>query len=339
MLIREVLLKLTESCPCKCPFCEASTKYKNLSSLELTDERWIALCYELIDARVQVAILSGGEPFVRKNLVLNMIKILRGGGIFVVLNTSGALFSLKNNVEDILKCYPDLLVFSVDSADESKHDANRRLSVFRYLCSAIKTIKNSGDYPIAIRTVVTRNNYRELPSIISKFYSMGVDCIKLTHIENDYDGKYLLSEQNLEDFIQKVRPQIITAIRKFGNSNSALVMNNIRKVEQIFSRRGVTRKDYASSNFAPEMKGAIECPIVNHFITIQSDGVVLPCCEAEHHGYPKLGNINDMSFGDVIHSKKFQFILCNRQTYCQRCTEFENLQLNFNNRAEKVSQR
>lgn len=78
----------------------------------------------------------------------------------------------------------------------------------------LKDLKQVVFNPIALRTVITRENYRQLPKIILDFNELGVDCIKLTNIEDDEEGKFRLELSDLENFDNIVRKEINKSARK-----------------------------------------------------------------------------------------------------------------------------
>lgn len=79
--------------------------------------------------------------------------------------------------------------------------------------------------------------------------------------------------------------------------------------------------------------------ICKDIFSIESNGVVLSCCEAEHHYEPILGNIKDMSIDDILNSDEYKKFTNNREPYCITCTQRHNLQLNFTKKGTKVNRR
>ena len=339
-MFREALLKITEDCPCKCAFCDAHEKFSTLRKEELSDLEWIELCEDLVKNNVEVVILSGGEALLRESLIYKLIRLLSDHGVYVVLNTSGVLFNSPGKIDMLLKNYPSLLVFSVDSCSESIHDSNRGINgLLQQVCDSISYIKSKGEFPVAIRTVITRSNYCQLPEIMTRFYKLGVDCIKFTHIEDDYSGDFLLSERELQELKTGIKPELILAMESFAFDNEQLRHENISKINRLFCRENVTDIDYANSIFAPQMTGAQHCDLIERFITVQSNGEFLPCCEAEHHGWPSLGNFHEHNIRDILKSDVYLDLLDNRQCYCMRCTEWDNFQIDLDTVCRKVSKR
>lgn len=341
-MVREAVYKLTENCPCNCTFCDSRYKYEHiLNKKVLAYDKWVGITNKLLESGLEVVVISGGEPLLEKNTAMQLIDYLHENNVFVVLNASGALFKNSNQIlTDLINHYPDLLVFSVDSIYAENHDANRRLDgVFNSVVKSIKYLKSLGDYPVAIRTVITRNNYRDIPAIIEYFSSLGVDCIKLTNIENDTDKKFILRKEELEEFNNEIKPRIIEALKKCNHEDSSLLEENIRKIDGLLS---VNHPDYdsiAEGIFSPKLVGNAPCDLNGRFFAVQSNGDILPCCEAEHHYTPLLGNILNQSVEEIKNSDEYLYFQNNRPDYCKTCTQSHNLQLDLKSRVKKVDRR
>ena len=296
---------------------------------------------DLVASGLEVAIITGGDPLAKRKVALPLIEHLQGLGVFVTVNTSGAQFTSPSLLEALTATYPDLLVFSIDSSVAEQHDESRvRRGLFELIVSTISALKLRGNFPIGTRTVITKQNYRQIPDIISKFAGLGVDCMKFTHIENDRTGDYLLSSAELADFNVNVRPRVLEVLHGCTFENTELHDDAIAKFGGLLRESGgVTYEDLSKGIFAPEMVGRAGCPIVERFSVIQSNGQVLPCCESEHHYSPVLGNLATTPAAEIFSSPRYLKLLDNRQSYCVHCTEPHNMQVSFKSCTLKVTQR
>lgn len=341
-MIREAVYKITENCPCNCTFCDSRYKYeKILNKKTMTFKQWKTITDKLLSQGLEVVVLSGGEPLLNKNVTFELIEYLQKNKVFVVLNTSGALF-LSNHklLNELILKFPDLLVFSVDSIISTKHDHNRLCSgLFDKVINSISYIKNLGNYPVAIRTVITKNNYKEIPDIIDKFYNLGVDCVKLTNIENDIDREFGLNKEELDYFNDDVKKDIIKNLKKYNYEDGKILQENINKVNGLLDKNSKNYEYLAKGLFSPNLKGHVPCDLNGRFFAIQSNGDILPCCEAEHHYEPVLGNILNQSIEEILNSEIYKKFKNNRLDYCITCTQSHNIQLDFAKRVEKVDKR
>lgn len=341
-MIREAVYKITENCPCNCLFCDSKEKYEKVLKKEtMSYEEWKNITDKLLKNGLEVVVLSGGEALLLEDVTIKLINYLHEKGVYVVLNTCGILFKNKKLIEKVKDNYPDLLVFSVDSAYEEQHDNNRGMNgVFKEVINSIKYFKEQqGEYPLAIRTVITRKNYKQLPDIIQEFNNLGIDCIKFTNIENDVDGEFRLDINNLEDFDQNIRKIMIHKLEKAKFSDLELQKEAIGKIDKLFQNVGDTYKNLNQGYFSPNLVGNAKCDLDGHFFAIQSNGDILPCCEAEHHYYPLLGNLKHSTVEEIVESEEFKKFLNRRPEYCITCTQRHNLQINFSHKGEKVSRR
>ena len=341
-MIKEAVYKITENCPCDCSFCDSREKYeKILKRKTMSFEQWVNITDKLLSEGLEVVVVSGGEPLLNEEITLSLIKYLQQNGVFVVLNASGALFGKDSKrITNLLNSFPDLLVFSIDSISAEKHDENRNFNgLFDKVINSIKLIKSMGDYPVGIRTVITKNNYMEIPEIIKKFSSLGVDCIKLTNIENDLEGNFRLSKKDLDIFNNEVKPKIYEALKESYYEDEKLLEENIKKISKLLSNNSPNYIDISKGLFSPKLVGNAPCDLESRFIAIQSNGDVLPCCEAEHHYYPLLGNILNQNLNNIQSSDSYIQFKNNRAEYCVTCTQTHNLQLDFKQKVKKVDRR
>lgn len=340
-MIKEAVYKITENCPCNCSFCDSREKYeKILKRKTMTLEQWIKITDKLLLDGLEVVVISGGEPLLHEDITLSLIKYLQENGVFVVLNASGALFNGPHKFTNLLNNFPDLLVFSIDSIVAEKHDANRNFNgLFDKVVNSIKYIKNMGHYPVAIRTVITKNNYLEIPDIIEKFSSLGVDCIKLTNIENDLEGYFRLSKKDLDIFNNEVKPKIYAVLKKCYYEDEKLLEENVKKISKLLSNKSPNYIEISKGLFSPNLVGNASCDLKGRFVAVQSNGDVLPCCEAEHHYYPLLGNILNQNLNEIYSSDSYIEFKNKREEYCVTCTQSHNLQLDFKQKVKKVDRR
>jgi radical SAM protein with 4Fe4S-binding SPASM domain len=117
-------------------------------------------------------ILSGGEPLLRKD-IFELAQYASGRGMMVVLGTNGIL--LDNEVARKLKqSGVSGLSISLDSVNPEIHDWSRLMhGSWEKAVRAIEICRDN-DLSVQINTVVTKNNYDEIPELIQFARSLGV---------------------------------------------------------------------------------------------------------------------------------------------------------------------
>ena len=112
--------ELTHNCNARCHHCHRGER---VTESLATPQRLLEICREL---RPLVAILSGGEPLLRPDL-LEIVRTLKAGcaPLRVFVNTNGALLTLPR-FADLVDAGVDEVLVSLDYPDE-RHDAFRAI--------------------------------------------------------------------------------------------------------------------------------------------------------------------------------------------------------------------
>ncbi len=169
-----VRLLLTDKCNLNCPFCLRDASNET-SEEELNTEEWLNFFERLKELRVFSVSLSGGEIFLRDDFFV-LLKRLRENRMHrISILTNGTLISKE--VADQLKQFNmKRILISVDGLEE-KHDEIRGHGSFRKTMKGIRCLLKTGIKP-TISFTPTRNNYKELGSLIDLMASLGIPAIQ-----------------------------------------------------------------------------------------------------------------------------------------------------------------
>ena len=78
------------ACNLRCGFCYTDSPRHTLARTpELSDEDWLAIVDEAIELGALEAVVTGGEPLLRRDLTLEAIERLDAAGVGTTLNTNG----------------------------------------------------------------------------------------------------------------------------------------------------------------------------------------------------------------------------------------------------------
>lgn len=158
-------LEVTKRCNARCDFCDY---WKENPPAELTS--YVPLVQRLAPLSVS---LTGGEPFIRKDLP-ELIGALResGGFLFISLITNGSLLTFERGI-DVWRAGLDELSISLDYPDQ-RHDRERGIAgLTRRIFSVAPRLSQAG-VNLCFNVVIKRGNYREIPAIVKKSAEMGV---------------------------------------------------------------------------------------------------------------------------------------------------------------------
>ncbi|MBU1246214.1 MAG: radical SAM protein [Nanoarchaeota archaeon] len=160
---------LTNTCNSRCLTCNIWKKSsENDLSLNELDK-----IFQNIGPTLEWLILSGGEPFLRKDIVeicASAYKYCKPS--IIVIPTNGILFNIiPKKVEEILKKCPKSRVtinLSLDGLNQ-KHDEIRNIKGNWELAiktfNSLKKLKKYKNLELGIHTVISKLNYKEIPEL------------------------------------------------------------------------------------------------------------------------------------------------------------------------------
>src|SRR3954465_15154756 len=83
-------LELTYACNLRCGFCYTDSPRHTLQRTpELSDAQWREVVGQSLQLGIAEAVVTGGEPFLRRELTLGVVETLAEAGVGVTLNTNG----------------------------------------------------------------------------------------------------------------------------------------------------------------------------------------------------------------------------------------------------------
>ena len=84
--------ELTARCNFHCPMCYVHLSEAETVGRELSAEQWIALARQAVDRGMMFALITGGEPFVRRDF-FEIYGAMKAMGLMISINTNGSLLS------------------------------------------------------------------------------------------------------------------------------------------------------------------------------------------------------------------------------------------------------
>lgn len=167
-----VILMPHSSCNCRCIMCDIWKANKDKK--EITPEVLERHMASFRRLGVREVVLSGGEALMHSNL-WTLCEMLRRDGIRVTLLSTGLL--LSRHATDVVRYLSEVIV----SLDGSKdvHNAIRNVpSAYEKLAEGVAAVKNVGKaFRVTARSVLQKQNYSDLPGIISAAREIGLDQV------------------------------------------------------------------------------------------------------------------------------------------------------------------
>lgn len=184
--IRMVVLP-TNRCNLRCLFCggvyereDSSFTYKD----EMSSQKWIQIINDATKFGVKEWLIGGGgEPMVRANTVVEMIKTIKrlNPCSAIELSTNGTLIT-PSIAKNLVSAGCDFIQTGIDGSDAETHDLLRgRKGAFERTTNAIKLLASAKkmlgvNKPIIkVHVVLNAKNYNKLPQMISLIHSLGAN--------------------------------------------------------------------------------------------------------------------------------------------------------------------
>ena len=170
--LNNVVWEITLSCNINCLHCgSAANAHKRPN--ELSTQEALSLAEQLADLNCKRVILSGGEPFMRKDWSIIAQRLVDLG---VETNIISNATIINDDIIDILERIGiRYLMFSLDGATAKTHDYIRgKEGVFDHLMEVIDKLKKRG-FAIANVSTIHKGNINELDDIKNLVLAHNVD--------------------------------------------------------------------------------------------------------------------------------------------------------------------
>lgn len=162
-IIKDVRYQVTKECNFECPWCFSNAK-KPLSN-ELSLEEALLMTEELISCGLKTMTLTGGEPLLRKDFSLSLLRYLHYNKIYTKLFTNGSL--LNEEIIDNISCI-------VNEVQISAYNKNF-LRKMRLIFSQLKRYK----IRTALRITLTSKNYNNVKELVDFAERCAVDVLRI----------------------------------------------------------------------------------------------------------------------------------------------------------------
>ncbi|MBN1349332.1 radical SAM protein [candidate division KSB1 bacterium] len=279
-------------CNLRCPQCAVGSGKLTRKTGLLDIDKYKKIMDELGDGLIYLLLFNQGEPFMHPRLI-EMIRIAKRKRIYVSVSTNGHFVDDIKLVEELVESGCDMIIISLDAADERTYARYRVGGNFQRVINGIKSIiemkrsTGSAAPEIALQFLVMRQNQHQIPDFKKLARSLGV-------------SRVLLKSVQVEDF----------------------------RAAQIFLPDDEAFRRYSLANNQLRLKAnpGSGCPRLWSSSVMLSDGSIVPCC-FDKDAHFRFGTISpDSPFIPIWHSQQYHrfrtTILRRRQSIeiCHNCT-------------------
>ena len=177
-----VKLELTHRCNLRCGFCYTDSPRRTLERVtDMPEHDWLRIADEVVELGAIEAVVTGGEPLLRRDLALDVVTRLGTSGMSVTLNTNG--WFVEDSVADRLATVPGLRMHvSIDGAAPEVHDAARGVpGSWRRAVRAVALLLDRG-VTVLVAHVVTPENQASFEGFLELMWTLGVGAVRVTPV-------------------------------------------------------------------------------------------------------------------------------------------------------------
>jgi len=333
-----VVWNATKTCNLECVHCYADARSRKFDG-ELTTDEAKAMIDDLAAFKVPALLISGGEPFVRPD-ILDLAEYATTHGVRVTFSTNGTLIDEKRarRIADLGVAYVGI---SVDG-NEERHDRMRvRQGAFRDALRGIRNCRDAG-IRVGVRFTVTQDNVAEIDSVFQLVEDEGIGRLCLYHLVYSGRGSYLSGIDLEAPQKRTLMNKMIAKVEQWngeGRNIEVMTVDNHADAPYIYLQllqsdpaRAAEALALISNNGGNRSGIAIGC--------IDSFGVVHPDQFTTNHA---LGSIRERPFSEIWSDSRVELLdgLRKRKSLlkgrCATCRWLSMCNGNFRARAEAAT--
>ena len=184
-------LSVTNRCNLHCPFCFADSKDSSPFTEELSVDELFKLFSDLENINVLRVALTGGEPFLRQD-IMEIITKFSSFNFAKTINTNGTLINEEIAME-LSNLNIDRICISLDGSNSKIHNRIRGLGTFSKVIRGIELLKEN-EVPVSTLFTLNKYNVENLLECIKFNEKIGMDymtVMMLCPTGRASDGKLL----------------------------------------------------------------------------------------------------------------------------------------------------
>ncbi|OGP90259.1 MAG: SynChlorMet cassette radical SAM/SPASM protein ScmE [Deltaproteobacteria bacterium RBG_16_48_10] len=288
---RSVDLSITHHCNLRCKYCSHFTSAGDVNQ-DLPREEWIRFLGELNDCAVMEVCLSGGEPFLRRDLRDLIKAIIRNRMRFRILS-NGTLITdeMASFLASTRRC--NGVQVSIDGSIPTTHDACRGEGNF---LKAIQGIQHLLRYhlPATVRVTIHKHNVRDLEGIAQLL----LEEIGLPQFSTNSASYMGLCRQNAEQVMltPEERSFAMKVLLRLTQKYNGRIGANAGPLAEARSWLEMERARSGGRGPIPGRGFLTGCNGPMSKIAVRADGVMVPC---DQMGHMELGRINHDDLREV----------------------------------------
>lgn len=258
--------ELTARCNFNCPMCyvHMSEKEVEASGKELSAEEWIQIAEVAKNQGMVFVLLTGGEPFVRKDF-FEIYSALKSMGLVVSINSNGSMLDGKV-LERLLADPPSRINVSLYGGCNETYQKMCGQPMYERVLKNIVTLKEHG-VDVKINLSITPYNCQDLEKIyeVTKKHEIQVRA-------SSYMYPPIRLNKELEGYGNRLSPK--------DSAKYAMEWDKLRFSEEEFTKRAEAMKDRVKvdcDECSIDMEEGVSCRAGSSSFWMTWDGQMRPC--------------------------------------------------------------
>ncbi|KJS21964.1 MAG: Fe-S oxidoreductase [Clostridiaceae bacterium BRH_c20a] len=333
-----VVWNCTKTCNLKCIHCYAGSDSKKYDG-ELTTKEAVKFIDDLKSFNVPVLLISGGEPFMRED-ILYLAEYAAKLGIRSTFSTNGTLIT-RQTAKKLKEIGVGYVGISLDGLGDNNDKFRGQKGAFELALRGIENCLAEGQ-KVGLRFTINRHNYHELDGIFNLIEDVKIPRICFYHLVYSGRGSEMIKEDISHSETRQALDLIIDKVRYFKNKGldkEVLTVDNHADGVYLYLR--LLKEDPQRAKKVLELlrfnggnRTGIAIGEVDWF------GHVHPDQFTQNHTF---GNVRENKFGDIWTDPKHPILngLKNRKNLlkgrCAQCQWLDVCNGNFRARAEAVT--
>lgn len=261
---RTVIWEATRRCDFKCMHCGAYDEKPPLVK-EMNTEKIKRVVKELGNYGAKYFFVTGGEPFLRKDLMETM-EFAKSFGMKTGISSNG--FHIKDEQFGQIEKHVDTMQISIDGIGKTHDDFRNKKVSFEAAVKATKKIKENGRTKITMTTTVSSYNFNEIEELyeLSKDISHGWRVVVIMPVGRAKNNeKLFLSKEKTIELLRFIENTNTKKYPIFIGENLGYLgkMEKIRKNEFFFCGAGILSCCIGADG---KVRGCPELPNEERFI-------------------------------------------------------------------------
>ncbi|MDE2218040.1 MAG: radical SAM protein [Patescibacteria group bacterium] len=280
----DVQIELTEKCNQKCFHCYNHWRYsEEIGKNELNEQDFLLIVKKLVTVGINSVTLTGGEPFLRPNLLFSILEYCNKNNIKASINSNATI--IKNNDAGKIRDLGVTHVLVSLLGTEKTHNAITNSSTFKKACNGITTLIDS-KVKVFVNMAVSKLNLCELHDVSKIAKDLGVITFCATPIipSHQSNKNFLLSNEECKQMLRtllKIKEEI------------KINIDTLEPIARCLFDEG--EEDEFVSFFGNRI-----CSAAVTTCAISSKGAVRPCIHAD----VEFGNLLNENFFDIWNKMK-----------------------------------